>query len=233
MIVHSLHWKNISQSILNDQRMVFETLNIPLHQNLVDLKDHGEWMMELTELAANDEVLVFCDIDAFPINPAGYNRAVEFAKSGGIFGLAQFSNHTLSNDLYAGPMFLSFRKSVWVELGKPSLRATTTADAGELLSIRAREADVPLMLVMPTSCIKPKWGLANRGVFGVGTFYGDNDFFHLFESRMKSSVGLFRLVASDVINGRPLDFNSYLGIYKRDSVYAWLSKSVLSLRFLK
>jgi len=60
----------------------------------------------------------------------------------------------------------------------------------------------------------PVWALAHSGVFGVGTFYGENEFFHLFESRKPYSSDIFSAVASDVINKNPLNFERYLQLSK-------------------
>ena len=47
-------------------------------------------------------------------------------------------------------------------------------------------------------------------MFGIGTFYGDNDFFHLFESREPAYEQLLVAVADDAIAQRPLQFARYL-----------------------
>lgn len=210
--VHSLHWDNISRSILSAQKAVFDKLEIPLIQHRVDRKDHGEWMTEVVKNALDHEVIIFCDIDAFPLNRAACEEAVASAKAGEIFGLAQFSNHLDNKNLYAGPMFLAFRKNIWVALGSPGLSSSPQVDAAEVLSIKAKEVGVPLRLIRPMCCIKSKWALGNEGVFGIGTFYGSLDFFHLFESRLESSVKLMNLVSGDVVNENPLDFSSYLSV---------------------
>ena len=208
--VHSLHWDNISKSILSAQKAVFDKLGIPLVQHRVDQKDHGEWMTEVILEASDDEVIIFCDIDAFPLTRAAYEDAVASARAGEIFGLAQFSAHVVNKNLYAGPMFLTFQKKTWVALGSPDLRGSAQSDAAAILSIKAREIGVPLKLIRPMCCIKSKWPLGNEGVFGIGTFYGSLDFFHLFESRYGSSIKLMKLVSNDVASGNALNFPSYL-----------------------
>lgn len=61
--------------------------------------------------SASDDIIIFCDIDAFPIRRSAYLQAIDHAKNGALFGLAQFSNHKKGTELYAGPMFMAFQKA--------------------------------------------------------------------------------------------------------------------------
>ncbi len=227
-IVYSLHWKNISPVIIQSQKAVFKYLNIPLTQQEIDCKDHGQWMTEILEHSDDEDIVLFCDVDAFPLNRLAYERSVDHAYSGGVFGLAQFSNHIPTSMIYAGPMFLAVRKNVWIQLGRPNLSASSTADAAEILSINARKSGVPLLLSKPVCCIKTKWALANQGVFGIGTFYGELEYFHLFESRQRESINLISKVADDVVCARPLDFSSYLRIVPSENICDRLIKGIQS-----
>ena len=208
--VYSLYWNNIHRDILRCQRDVFDFLGVRINQEGLDGHDHGAWMTSVLERSANDAIVVFCDIDAFPLTRSAYDAAISQAAQGMVVGLAQFSNHTKTKELYAGPMFLALRRDVWVSMGKPDLRPTDLVDAAEILSIIARERGVALKLIKPTSCVKSKWALGSDGIFGIGTFYGDLEFFHLFESRQQSSVKLITQVAEDVMNSGPFRFDLYL-----------------------
>lgn len=217
-VVHTMHWDNIDSGVIDGQRRVFEALSVPLVQHNANRVPHGDWMDDLVRQQPEGALVVFCDIDAFPLSTAAYLRAVMFAQQGGLFGLAQFSNHKATTDLYAGPMFMAFSKALWQELGHPTLKRTKICDAGEALTLAAMEQNKPLELVMPTACLAPKWALKNQGVFGVGTFYGDCEFFHLFESRKPEHETLFSSVAEDVVAGRPLQFDRYLQIMQHGRV---------------
>ena len=210
--VYSMHWNNIPDVIRHGQKSVFDALGIPLIHENANKKPHGVWMNEVIDRHESDAVIVFSDIDAFPIHAEAYARAVACAEEGGIFGLAQFSNHKKNLDIYAGPMFMAFRKSTWERLGRPQLRSSSDNDAAEVMSVLARKKDVALELVYPSSCLIPKWALAEHGVFGIGTFYGQCDFFHLFESRRPAYERLFESVVSDVAAKRKLNFREYLCI---------------------
>jgi hypothetical protein len=205
-----MYWNNIDQAVIDGQRQVFNALGIPLRQHNADRVQHGDWMDRVVASSEDEAVIVFCDIDAFPITFAAYQKAIEHAKQGGLFGLAQFSNHKPTQQLYAGPMFIAFSKKLWYELKQPSLKRTKSCDAGEALSRAAFAHHKPVHLIKPTSCLEPKWALKDQGVFGIGTFYGECEFFHLFESRQPEHEIVFTEVVNDILNGRPLQFDLYL-----------------------
>lgn len=209
-VVHSLHWNNVDAAILQGQSQVFAHLNIPLKQDLRDGMAHGAWMDEVLA-QPGDGVAVICDIDAVPLNSAAFDRLIAVAEAGGVAGLAQTSNHLANpKNIYAGPMFIAVKRSVWRALGPPSMAPTKGHDAGQLLSMAAEDAGVLVDVVLPNSCLKPMWDLAGRRVFGIATFYGENDFFHLFQSRKKRNIRLFAEICADVVAGRGFDFGRYL-----------------------
>jgi len=213
-MVRSMYWSNIDLDVINGQRRVFEYLGIPLNQQNADGIQHGDWMDSVVDEASNDDVIVFCDVDAFPVNYQAYQNAINYAQQGGIFGLAQFSNHKPTEHIYAGPMFMAFSKKNWFELGKPSLKRTKNYDSGEALTAAALSQQKPIHLVRPSSCLEPKWALKDQGVFGIGTFYGECDFFHLFESRKPQHGVVFSQVVNDIVAGRSLQFSLYLSTIK-------------------
>lgn len=211
IIVNTLAWNNIPGEILAAQRAICEKLDIPLLQCLEDQRDHGAWMDSLIAQAASDDLIVFCDVDAFPLSRAAFEQAIRHAEAGGLFGLAQSANHLgRPLDAYAGPMFLAFRKSTWLGAGSPSLRPTRQFDVGQHFSHAASEHGISLELRYPTVCLVPKWPLGNRGVFGYATFYGECEYFHLFEARTRRYLDLFIAVADDVLSDRKPDFAAYL-----------------------
>lgn len=209
-IVHAMHWDNIPDVILQKQREVFAALDVPLQQEAAQRIPHGTWMNSVVKRMASDDIVIFCDIDAFPLKRSAYDMALTHAQQGAIFGLAQFSNHRKTTETYAGPMFMAFRKRVWEQLGSPDLKSSSAYDAAERFSVLAREKGVPLVLHKPTATLISKFALGNEGVFGIGTFYGDNNFFHLFESREPDYEQLLVAVADDVTAQRPLQFARYL-----------------------
>jgi hypothetical protein len=210
--VHALFWKNIRAELLQLQKAIFEKFGVPLVQHFDDMRDHGEWMDSIVRASPDNGLIVFSDIDAFPTDMHFFSWVLENISSRTIVGLAQAANHLPEPGVvYAGPSFLAFYKATWRELGEPSLCATDRYDPAQLLSVRAHQEGVALCLTHPYACIEPRWPLADRGVFGIGTFY-DAGYFHLFQSRFDSAAPLYEAVASDVRNGSPLNFGKYISI---------------------
>lgn len=205
-----MYWDNIPADILAQQRAVCAHLELPLQQERAHKQPHGAWMNDVLGRYRSDQVVVFCDIDAFPLHRSAYEHAVAQADAGALFGLAQFSNHKPGSDIYAGPMFMALRQGVWQHLGQPDLQRGKLHDAAELLSVQARAAGLPVVLSAPTATLVPRWALGHEGVFGIGTFYGACDFFHLFESRKPAYAALLHAVAQDVLHDQRLNFAHYL-----------------------
>lgn len=208
--IYTMHWDNIPAGILEHQKAVFDHLGLPLQQERAHQQPHGLWMNEVLARHGSDEVVIFCDIDAFPLHRQAGLDAIAQAQAGALFGLAQFSNHKPGNQVYAGPMFMALRQGLWDELGRPDLQKSKQHDAAEVLSALARARGVALSMSAPTATLIPKWALGHEGVFGIGTFYGQRDFFHLFESRKPAYGALLAAVAQDVVQERPLNFAHYL-----------------------
>lgn len=136
------------------------------------------------------------------------------ADTGAVVGLAQVAHHKDPTKVYAGPMFTAVQRSVYRRLGSPSMSKNKTADVGQVLTDLAREAGIEVSLIYPAFAMLPRWPLADHGVFGYGTFYGDKDFFHLFESRHPGMQELFSAVVEGVIAGRH-DWLRYLEIMEQ------------------
>lgn len=202
---------NVDPALVEAQAAVFAHLGIPLVQQLDDRRDHAAWLTATLRDDSLGELAVVCDIDAFPLNLAGYQRLIAAAMAGNVSGLAQVANHKDPDHVYAAPMFLAVRRDIYRRAGAPDLRRTEQSDVAQTLTRNAAAAGVPVMLMWPKFCIAPRWSLGQHGVYGIGTFYGDNEFFHLFEARRQQSRDLFLAVAEGVIAGRH-DFDRYLAI---------------------
>jgi len=150
--VYSMYWSNISPTVINNQRNVFESMGINLHQELADGVSHGRWMDLKISTTPDDQVIIFCDIDAFPLKKEAFQDALTFAQNGGVYGLAQTANQLPNkNFIYAGPMFLAFSKKTWRILGEPSFRSTPEHDAGQLLTMVAREQNISVLVINPAA----------------------------------------------------------------------------------
>lgn len=209
---HTFYRSNIDPQLVEAQAAVFAHLGIPLVQQLDDSLDHACWLTRTMRDDSLGELAVVADIDAFPLSLSGYSRLIELALSGSVAGLAQVANHKNPDHVYAGPMFLAVRREVYQRVGAPEMDHTKQADVAQILTLRAEEAGIPVSLIWPKYAISPRWSLSQHGVYGIGTFYGENEFFHLFEARRQQSRDLFLAVAEGVIKGRH-DFDRYLAIF--------------------
>lgn len=209
--VVSPYMTNVSESMLEAQRAVFAKFGVRLEQIPFRDIEHGDWMDDFAR-NCRDEIIAIADIDAFPLTIEGTDRAFKTAIDGGLFGLAQVANHKAPNHIYAGPMFMAFSSQTYAAIGRPSLRRSKAFDAAQGLSSAAEQRGVRIDLAFPNASIQPLWPLANETVFGIGTFYGGNQFFHLFQSRKARHIALLEAVADDVVNDRPLRFDAYLKI---------------------
>ena len=208
--VHTFYQSNIPAGVLAGQKAVFTHFAIPLVQTLDNSIEHGTWVTRLFA-ETTDDIIVLADIDAFPLSRAAYDSMIARAAEGELVGLAQVANHKAPDRIYAGPMFLAIKRSLYHELGAPALTRSANCDVAQALTDRAQEAGKTVTLIPPRFAIQPKWPLAGQGVFGIGTFYGDMEFFHLFQSRKRNSVALFEAVARDTIRGS-FDYADYLQI---------------------
>lgn len=181
---YTVYQSNVDTDIVAAQATVFAHLGIPLVQELDDRTNHATWLTKIMRDDSLGELAGVADIDAFPLSLAGYERLNGLARAGNVSGLAQVAYHKDPDHIYAGPMFLS---------------------------LRAEEDGVPLALIYPKFCIAPRWSLAQYGVLGIGTFYGENEFFHLFDLRRQQSKDLFLSVAECVLRGRD-NFDRFLTI---------------------
>lgn len=217
--VYSFYKGNIPPSLVEGQKAVFDHLGISLVQQRDDRMSHGKWL-DRTFSTVTDDIIIVADIDAFPLRRSAFDALVASAEKGAVCGLAQIANHRASRRQYAGPMFMAVRRDVFRNLGAVSLCSSREFDAAQSLSEAVREQDVPVDLIAPRFAMQPKWPLGEEGIFGIGTFYGDLDFFHLFESRKRRSVKLFDAVARDCVAGK-LDFGHYIEILSRPAWRFW------------
>lgn len=208
--VRTYYRDNISPELVEAQARVFEHLGIELIQCLEPDLSHSQWLDKT--FTADRDMNIVCDIDAFPLSRRAFVEFVDRIKTGSVIGLEQVANHIGEGKAYAGPMFLGCTRQTYLAAGSPSLASNPTMDVGQPLTYAAEESGIPVEMIPPQFAMQPRWPLGDRGIFGVGTFYGQLDFFHLFESRVASSIELFSAVADGVQKGRH-DFGKYLAIF--------------------
>jgi hypothetical protein len=212
--VHTFYKSNIDPELVSWQARVFETLGIPLKQWLDDSASHHEWLNRIFRDDSLGEQVIVADIDAFPLSRAGFDRFLDLCAQHDVVGLAQVANHKDPSKIYAAPMFLGTTRAHYKALGSPSMRRTDDGDVAQILTDQTLAAGKSVEMIYPRFSIDPKWPLWDRGVYGIGTFYGEMEFFHLFQARKKQAFDLFCAVAEGVVNGRH-DFARYLEIMEK------------------
>ncbi len=211
-----MYWNNIDPMVVEGQRRVFAKLGYAIAQTVATGIAHGAWIDRMLQDADDDDVFLFVDIDAFPLNAEVIERAFAAAEAGRIFGVAQTANHMPECDfLYAGPAFLCLSRRCWDAIGRPSAVPDDAHDVAMRFGKAAAAHSVATELLFPNYVAIPRWRLAGKGVTGYGTFYGNGSVFHLFEARRTRRAGLrqiFDLVVARVAAGEEID---YVALYEQ------------------
>ncbi|MEL6565909.1 MAG: hypothetical protein AAFQ59_15825 [Pseudomonadota bacterium] len=208
-VVHSFYRYNIDPRMLEAQKRVFDHFEVPLRQWRDDKADHAGWMDALLADDSLDEVVMVADIDAFPLSHEAYAEMAAAADGGALAGLAQTTHYKRPDHIYAAPMFMAFRRDLYRQMHSPTVAPYADGDVAQILTDRAEELGVDIVLTFPRFAIRPIWPLSHVGMFGTGTFYGENAFFHLWQARHVRSCDLFCAVAEGAIKGQH-DWARYL-----------------------
>lgn len=210
-----MYWDNIDAAVIDGQRRVFAKLGYPIKQVDATGVGHGAWIDDTLAAAEPEDVILFVDIDAFPLTPTAIERAFSAAEADRVFGVAQSASHLPERDfIYAGPAFLCLSRRCWEAMGRPSAVPDADNDVAMRIGKTAISHGVSLELLYPNYVVIPRWRLGGNGVAGYGTFYGDGSVFHLFEARRTRRAGLrqiFDQVVACVIAGEEID---YVALYE-------------------
>lgn len=210
--IRTMYWDNVDPRMVAAQAAALAALGGGLRQDLATGTPHHVWLDRTLAGIGPDDTVLLLDIDCMPLDRTVIERAFAVAESGGVFGVAQVANHLDAALIYAAPSFLAVARRTWEALGRPPFAADDRLDVGARLTVAARAAGVTVELLYPTFSLVPRWHLAGRGCYGIGTFY-DGSVFHLFQSRHAAAYAeAFDTVARCVADGRPID---YLALYAR------------------
>jgi hypothetical protein len=211
----SMYWDNIDAAVIDGQRRVFAKLGYAIKQINATGVAHGVWIDETLAAAGPDDLILFVDIDAFPLTAAAIGRAFSAAEAGRIFGVAQTASHLPERDfIYVGPAFLCLARRCWEAIGRPSAVPDAANDVAMRIGKAAISHGVSLELLYPNYVVIPRWQLGGKGVTGYGTFYGEGSVFHLFEARRTRRAGLRQIldqVVARVVAGEEID---YVALYE-------------------
>lgn len=148
----------------------------------------------------NWEYLVLFDVDCIPLDNTIVNEGIDWAMNNlGIFSVAQCASHIPDSIIYASPAFMVFSRETYDLLGSPKFIQTNRSDCGGELSHVCNDKGYPLNLMYPTHIEKAKWKLGDKGMFGLGTTYG-NRIYHHFEAR-QNRVNSFVKKCNSILDG--------------------------------
>jgi len=165
----SIHCGNIPSSLIEAQAAVLSLLSPRGWEHVqVEAPSHAGGMDQIIR-EGDDEILFFLDIDCLPLDTLALQWAVHEAKRGLVAGNAGASSHIdRGRHAFVAPSFLAFSRAKWEELGRPSMEPTPRGDVAEELSWLAGD---DLSLLLPQSCVEPRWWFESQP-FGLGTTFG-------------------------------------------------------------
>ena len=147
------------------------------------------------------------DADCVPVNKEIIETSLNYvAKNKSVVGLAQCANHIFPySHVCAAAVFYFIYRDTWVSLGKPSFRPNVRGDVSEEISWLLEENRIPYKAIYPTHFerepVEGVWRLGNYGYFGIGTVFGNNDIYHLYQGRLNNNTELFKQRCDDIIAG--------------------------------
>jgi hypothetical protein len=129
---------------------------------------------------SRDDIVIILDIDCIPLRATSLRLLKHFAAKSILVGAVQRANH-INNDshLYVGPFCMSFSRTVYDRLERPSFSETDRGDVGEELTYCWQNSGADVVFLWPSQVEHPLWKLSGGANFGYGTTY-DDLFYHAF-----------------------------------------------------
>jgi hypothetical protein len=165
------------------------------------------------------DAIMFLDVDCVPLNDSAIDYFFEQAYAGKLIGDAQRSNHIENGQhVFCAPHNVTFTMDLYNKVGRPSFRENDRGDVAEELTFRAREANIPIEILMPLRYdappirmdwepkdAPPYWDLADgMPKYGIGTTYekdGKEMFWHMFQSFYPGQIERFIKKCEELLNG--------------------------------
>lgn len=212
-VVFSYYNFQINPDIANYKEQVMAKLitdtsieYMPLQYNAKDGDIYPDQVINygLNELFYNqnyDNVLVL-DIDCIPLSVDAMHYVFEKANAGVLIGNAQRSHYIENNEhIFIGSSCICINRTVYEQLGKPSMGPTSRGDIGEEFVYLAEEKNMPIEIFYPQSYEASPYGATSWALtgelphYGIGTTFEKSDkiamYYHLFESRTNLHVDKF------------------------------------------
>ena len=222
--IATIFMNNIDKNLLTLQYRVVEKYNKSKikHYQVYTEANPGYTMDKLVDMLEKKEhdAIMFLDVDALPLNENSLDYFFEQAYAGKIIGSAQRSNH-IQNDqhIFCAPHNVTFTIETYRhKLGTPSFMPNYRGDVAEELTFRAREANIPIEILMPLRYdappirmdwepkdAPPYWDLADgMPKYGIGTTFGTEGnemFWHMYQSFHPGQNERFTKKCEEILNG--------------------------------
>lgn len=168
------------------------------------------------------DAIMFLDIDAVPVSYDAIDYFFEEVYLGKVIGSAQRSNHIDNGQhVFCAPHNVTFTLESYDLCGRPSFLPNYRGDVSEELTWRAREVNIPVVILMPlkydappirmaweSKDLPPYWDLADgMPKYGIGTTFGDEEhgelYWHCFQSFHPGQQERFWNKCEELLNGKP------------------------------
>lgn len=226
--IASIFMSNIDQKLVELQKQVVQKYNVSniAHYHVYTEASPGHTMDKLVGMLEEKghDAIMFLDIDCLPLENNALNYFFERAYMGKLIGDAQRSNH-IQNDqhVFCAPHNVTFTIDLYRKLGSPSFNPNHRGDVAEELTFRAREANIPIEIVMPLGYDAPPirmawepkdsppyWDLADgMPKYGIGTTFGLTSkdgttldlYWHMYQSFHPGQNERFTKKCEELLNG--------------------------------
>jgi hypothetical protein len=215
--------KNIDAKTVENQQKVVEKFNKSniQHYSVLTEANPGYTMDNLIDMleSRGHDAIMFLDIDCVPLNDGALDYMFNKAYDGVLIGDAQRSNHIENGQhVFCAPHNVTFTIDLYRNLGNPSFLPNYRGDVGEELTFKAREANIPIEIIMPLRYdappirmdwepkdLPPYWDLADgMPKYGVGTTFGNDNgdlFWHNYQIFHPGQQERFWNKCEDLLNG--------------------------------
>lgn len=226
--IATIFMRNIDPAMIQLQQQVvkkYNKSNIPQYPILSEAP-HGYTMEKLMAMLETREhnVVMFLDVDCVPLNDTALDYFFEKAFNGTLIGDAQRSNHIDNGQhVFCAPHNITLSMETYDKLGRPSFMPNYRGDVAEELTFRAREANIPIEIIMPLRYdappirmdwepkdAPPYWDLADgMPKYGIGTTFGFSGedgsaqdlFWHMYQSFHPGQNERFIKKCEELLNG--------------------------------
>jgi len=201
--INTLYWDNTDQNVIDYHKKVMKYFDLDVHYTQQNI-NHGLWIDSILTKGDAD-VFVFMDSDCIPLKREAIDEAIQYCANGYMVGNAQVTNCIRAkHDLFCAPSFLVISRPYYERIGKPSAVNNKRSDVAQELTRAAVDAELRLKMNFPTSFQSVPaggiWRLSGYGYYGIGTIF-DDKIYHLFQTRFKQNVELFKDTAGCVLRG--------------------------------